>query len=1160
MIFCLGDNNALRIKQVNSISIVFKALILGSAFVTLFGCAGLTDSTESSSSQRLGLNSQELAKREKLLEGQTRRPSLKSLDLQPVVKQALDVPYLSLEEKKVQYEELLPLIKDPVQKQQVAFRLADIKMLLAEQQLQQTDVSAQQTQSLELEKAKLNDAIKEYEQAIANFKIYRAVDGVPISAEQAALNRKNMDAMYQLVRALDLNAQPERSVEIAQQFLTVFDVKTFGTTAYHIELYFRMGEFYFNRQRYSDAALYYDKVVTYATSNQQLGVEAANFYVISAYMLGWSEFKLDKYQDAMESFTTMLDTSLSSSSSIAQLDLLSTPVEQLPFSKGELRLIKDAVRVMALTFSYQGSAKAIAEFFESVGGHDFDHLIYSELAQQYLDESRFQDSARVLSFYAQNQPAHPRAVEFFIRHIDAYVLGQFPDKILQGKELFVTTYSLSANLRGGIDTPLGRQAAPYLEQFLKELAQTEHSLAQRMQRLAGEADPSRLLESGYKQSFSQEGLSIGSDILKDTSAEQLNKLSLQAYTRAVDYYATFIITFPFHESTPKLRFYMAEGLFALGRFQEAIEAFETYAFYDQTTDEPEPKEAAYAALLAYDNLLGQEQEVKKDNEQANHLARLDIIKHSYRKSQARFINRFGEDDRSPLVALNLMQDLFSNKHYLAAQEWAFWLLTNSQTFQVDPNSVLTAFSPLEGIQNETLRNKLRDQNASITTELLPKIIDIGKQESAMLVLAHSQFAQTNFAVAELAYRQLSKYYQNRLENSNSAEKAQYADKLFEIDDLLAASIYKQAEHLLVSNTLDTDSLVKQQITSTEQLSARQVEIVETGLALLLKVVTETPNSEFRLAAQFDAAVYYTLLGQWQNSIDTFIAFKQRYPTHELSNGIDNRLFVAYEKLENWPQAAAILLKNYENTPTTEQGRLALFQAAQYFEKADQLEQAKIHFRKYAHEYPQPFSDANEARFWLSEHYQKNNEDRKRRFWLNKMIQTQLELMRERPDSITARSTYLASMSSMVFAQDADAAFTKIKLVEPVEQSLERKQKALTLAIEKYEQVIQLGSQDYVTDANHKLAKLYQVLASDLMDSQRPAGLTPLEMAQYEILLEEQAYPFEETAIILYEKNALRTSDGIYDEWVKASFEALKTIMPARYDKPEQLPEITIDDF
>ncbi len=1155
MIFCQFDKHRFSFDAV-----FFKTLILSTALVTLFGCAGFIDGTESSRSQTLGLNSEELAKRDKLLEGKTRRPSLKSLDLQPLVKQALDVPYLSLEEKKVQYEKLLPLIKDPVQKQQVAFRLADIKMLLAEEQLQTTDGSTQQNQSLELEKAKLSDAIKEYEQAIANFKLYRAVDSVPISAEQAALNRKHMDAMYQLVRALDLNAQPDQSLKIAQQFITVFDEKTFGTTAYHIELYFRIGEYYFNRQRYSDAAIFYNKVVSYATSNQQVGLEATNFYVISAYMLGWSEFKLDKYQDAMESFTIMLDTSLSTSSSIAQLDLLSTTVDQLPFSNGELRLIKDAVRVMALTFSYQGNAKAIAAFFESVGGRNFDHLIYSELAQQYLDESRYQDSARVLSFYAQNQPAHPRAVEFFIRHIDAYVLGQFPDKILQGKELFVKTYSLSSNLQGGIDTPLGRQAAPYLKQFLKELAQTEHSLAQRLHRLAVEADPSRVLEKDYKPGFSQGDLSDGSDILKVTSATQLSELSRQAYTRAVDYYATFIDTFVFHESTPRLRFYMAEGLFALGRFQEAIDAFETYAFNDESTGEPEPKEAAYAALLAYDNLLDQQQEIDKGVGQANQLTRHDIVKHSYRKSQAIFINRFGEDSRAPLVTLNLMQDLFNNEHYLAAQEWAFWLLANSQVFQIDPNNVLTSLSSLEGVQNEILRNELKNQSASITNALLPHTIDIQKQESAMLVLAHSEFAQTKFAVAELAYRQLSKYYQRRIESSNNADKAQYADKLFEIDDLLAASIYKQAERLLVSNTLDTDSLVKQKITSTEQLSVRQIEIIETGLELLLKVVTETPNSEFRLAAQFDAAVYYTLLGQWQNSIDTFIAFKQRYPSHELSKGIDNRLFVAYEKLEDWPKAAAILLKTYQNAPTSEQGRLALYQAAQYFEKADQLEQAKIHFRKYAHAYPEPFTDANEARFWLSEHYRTNNEDRKRRFWLNKMIQTQLELMRERPDSITARSTYLASMSSMVFAKDADAAFTKIKLIEPVEESLERKQKALTLAIEKYEQVIQLGSQDYVTDANHQLAKLYQVLASDLMDSQRPAGLTPLEMAQYEILLEEQAYPFEETAITLYEQNASRTSDGIYDQWVKASFDALKKIMPARYDKPEQLPEITIDDF
>jgi len=53
------------------------------------------------------------------------------------------------------------------------------------------------------------------------------------------------------------------------------------------------------------------------------------------------------------------------------------------------------------------------------------------------------------------------------------------------------------------------------------------------------------------------------------------------------------------------------------------------------------------------------------------------------------------------------------------------------------------------------------------------------------------------------------------------------------------------------------------------------------------------------------------------------------------------------------------------------------------------------------------------------------------------------------------------------------------------------------------------------------------------------------------LLEEQAFPFEEKAIELYEVNASRTASGVYDKWVESSFEQLAVLMPARYAKFEK---------
>ena len=55
--------------------------------------------------------------------------------------------------------------------------------------------------------------------------------------------------------------------------------------------------------------------------------------------------------------------------------------------------------------------------------------------------------------------------------------------------------------------------------------------------------------------------------------------------------------------------------------------------------------------------------------------------------------------------------------------------------------------------------------------------------------------------------------------------------------------------------------------------------------------------------------------------------------------------------------------------------------------------------------------------------------------------------------------------------------------------------------------------------------------------------------QYEILLEEEAYPFEERAIELYKLTAQKTKFGTYDQWVAKSLKALATINPTLYSRP-----------
>ena len=79
----------------------------------------------------------------------------------------------------------------------------------------------------------------------------------------------------------------------------------------------------------------------------------------------------------------------------------------------------------------------------------------------------------------------------------------------------------------------------------------------------------------------------------------------------------------------------------------------------------------------------------------------------------------------------------------------------------------------------------------------------------------------------------------------------------------------------------------------------------------------------------------------------------------------------------------------------------------------------------------------------------------------------------------------------------------------------------------------------------------QHVLRDLLESEKPADLAGEELEQYDLLLEEQAFPFEEKAIELHALNAGRSADGVYDEWVRRSFTRLAELSPARYARTER---------
>ena len=106
------------------------------------------------------------------------------------------------------------------------------------------------------------------------------------------------------------------------------------------------------------------------------------------------------------------------------------------------------------------------------------------------------------------------------------------------------------------------------------------------------------------------------------------------------------------------------------------------------------------------------------------------------------------------------------------------------------------------------------------------------------------------------------------------------------------------------------------------------------------------------------------------------------------------------------------------------------------------------------------------------------------------------------------------------------------------------------ALKAYAVAADYGVADVTTAATYRIATVYRDFGKALMASERPKKLSKVELEQYNVLLEEQAFPFEEKATELHEVNAHRAASGVYDKWVKSSFDALRELRPVRYGKVE----------
>jgi TolA-binding protein len=822
----------------------------------------------------------------------------------------------------------------------------------------------------------------------------------------------NDKVLYQLAHAYELGGRLEDALKVLDRLVAEYP----GST-YLDEAHFRRGELKFAMHDYRGAEAAYDILLKTG--------EHTPFFERALYMHGWSLYKQDRLEEALQSFFGVLDLKLIAREGEAELDAVPG------LSRADRELVEDTLRVVSLSLENLQGAESIPPYMGSALRRDYEFRIYRQLGELYLSQERVKDAADTFMAFARRYPLHTQAPVLRARVIEIYEHAGFDNLAIGAKREFVQIYSLHGDFRKA-NRPAWLASRPLLKAYLTELAQRDHAAAQKTHESA-------------------------------------------QYQAAAGWYRELIETFPKDPETARSNFLLAELLYEDKHYAEAAVEYEKTAYhylgFDKSAD------AGYAALLAY---VEQEKAAAPQDRGA--------IAHAAIESALRFADAFASDPRDGPVLANAAERLYA----LHDLEWA-----------------------------STVAGKV--------LKLTPPA-DAPHQRVAWTVIGLSAFDSGNYAQAENAYREL-------LARTDAASPERAA-----LTERLAASVYKQGEQ------------------------ARAKGDLRAAVASFDRVATVAPSSPVRASAQYDAAAALIELHDWPAAARNLEDFRQRYPKSPLASEAGDKLALVYSESGQWALAAGEFEGVAARKSDDKLARSALWQAAELYEKAAgtgangaagaapanaagaataRAAAARV-YERYVQQYPEPLEPAIEARSRLARLATEQGDPARSLAWTRQLLQAEQAGGAGR----TERTRFLGANAALLLAQGPYEDFHRVALVEPLKKQLALKKSRMESVLKAYATAADYGVAEVSTAATYHTAEVYHEFGQALMASERPKGLSAEELEQYNVLLEEQSFPFEEKAIAMHEANVHHSAEGIYDQWIKSSFAALAQLRPLRYGKAE----------
>ena len=999
---------------------------------------------------------------------------------------------------------------------------------------------------------------------------------------------ENDRVLYQLARIYEVQDRLDKRTQMLQRLIV-----DYPDSFYVPEVQFRLAEVYFEAGMFREAAAAYlatargmdFSVFERAKKGSRRRAEMALAEARrredeerALYKAGWTQMAMDDYEGALKTFQGLLDRKEK------LLEIRPYKFDPTVVNRGEWDFLQEVLRGLAITLSNWVSAEKVNDYFEEVGHKKYEYLVYERIGKLHLVRKRHYDAIRVFQGFLDRYPMHPEAPMMSLGIIAAYQRINLVDPANKARKTFLEHYGTESRWFKNAPYAEREKVKPELKKKVYQLAIFYHSEAQQtkrrkvykeaihwykqfLEKYPNEPETARvnfLMAEGLYETGKFEGAAaeyektaydydlhadsaeagFAAVIARERLLSQVNKSKNKEKFRALsrqlgESTSRFTTIFPSDERAPKVQLRGAQVFFGARIFKEARRMAEEVAI----TYGPMKDPAVEKAQLLIGNSHYEERSFGKAVEvyRRIELSRVDEKdRNKIRRLWATALYKVAEGLRESGKFQEAEEAFYQVQRELPQSEVAPVALYDAGLLAMDQgdyNQALVSFALLteeypdnkfsEKVPRLLLQRerKLLDKNRYAEAKILAdglKQAGMGVHGAtiyqAQVLIANRYFEEKSYDKAVEIYREL-----NTTEISEGERN--------EVQRLWASAIYKEAEGLRKQGRLEEAERV------------------------FKKVYEEVPGSEIAPVALYDAGWIAMKQEKFDRAIQSFRKVSIQYPTVSHAVHATVQLARIHEQQGKLREAAV----EYERIPELTQDRKlsadSILSAAVLYEKLEDWPRTQNAYRQYIDANTGEFEKIVNINFKLIEIKRQLGDHEGAKILLNEFVEHYDSLRNDEPIL-----GYFLAQARIFSAGYLHEEYRVIQLVDPLEENLNMKKRFLADVLELYISATDYQVGEVVTEAAHQIGQVFEEFRTALLESERPAGLTPQQLDQYDFLLEEQAYPFEEKAISAFETNVKRAQQlGLYDDWIKKSYANLSRLNPGRYQKPE-LEEIVIKEL